>query len=162
MREARECHRHENPGAAPAAVISRSCPRADTVVCAANAIGLTPTECGQPWIYDEARTDDLFSDARNSCGHNPGRLTRCGFHDPQRHRGAWKTCTPCRDALAAENDVDLGPHQTHVERLENPPAVALTRCSVCHPCIRLDKDRDRRRASDDVGWSSGEAERPKG
>lgn len=33
------CPPHENPGLAPAAVISLACPRVDTVVCVANAMG---------------------------------------------------------------------------------------------------------------------------
>jgi hypothetical protein len=143
---------HENPDPLEA-VISRSSRRAGNVVCAA----LTQTECCQEWICDDAHTYERFSDARNRCYHTHGRLTRCGFRDPERHRGEWKTCTPCRDAFA----VDLGTNETHFERLENPPASKPTRCRVCHPRLRLGEDSDGKRADHDIGGSGGAAERSK-
>jgi hypothetical protein len=123
--------------------------------------GLTETECGQQWSCDDAHPYALFSDARHGCDHHPGRLTLWGFHHPERHRGAWKTCRRCRDGFATEIDVDWGTNDDPFERLENSPAVEPTWGRGGHQRIRLGADSDGRRAGHDVGWSGGEAERPK-
>jgi hypothetical protein len=122
---------------------------------------LTQTECGQQWVCDDAHTYELFSYTRNSCDHNHGRFTLCGFHYNERHHGEWKTCEPCRRAFATELYVYFGTNEYNFERLENPPAVEPTRCRVCQKRIRLGEDSFGGRAGHDVCRSGGEAERSK-
>jgi hypothetical protein len=122
---------------------------------------LTQTECCQQWICDDAHTYALFSYARNSCYHNHGRFTLCGFHYHERHRGEWKTCEPCRRAFATELYVYFGMNAYNFERLENPPAYEPTLCSVCQRRIRLGEDSYGTRAGRHICWSCGEAERSK-
>ena len=70
--------------------------------------GLPQTECCQQWICDDAHAYELFSYARNSCCHNHGRFTLCGYPYNERHRGEWKTYEPCRNAFSTELYVYFG------------------------------------------------------
>lgn len=101
---------------------------------------LTRTECCGQWICDDEHTYKLFSYSRKSCQRNHSRMTLCGFHLAEGHKGDWKTCAECRDAFETEIYVWYGTNEYNFEKLENPPAYEPTHCDGCGAVIKLAED----------------------
>lgn len=98
---------------------------------------LVKTECCGQWICDDESKYVLFSYARNSCDRNHRRLTLCGSHHAEGHKGHWKTCAECREDIETELYVYYGTNEYNFEKLENPPEYEPTRCGGCGTIIKL-------------------------
>lgn len=98
---------------------------------------LTETECCGRWICDDEDEYVIFSYARNSCHRNHRRLTLCGYHDAEGHKGSWKDCALCRGSFETEMYVWYGTNEYNFEKLENPPSYEPTYCATCGAVIVL-------------------------
>ena len=101
---------------------------------------LTRAGCCGNWICDDEHKYVMFSYARNSCHRNHRRFTLCGFHHTEEHSGHWRNCRVCRRGFETEMYVSYGTNEYNFEKLENPPAYAPTRCSICGRVIVLSED----------------------
>ncbi|HKZ96581.1 MAG TPA: hypothetical protein VJ045_06335 [Hyphomicrobiaceae bacterium] len=101
---------------------------------------LTKTECCGRWICDDEQEYVLFSYASNSCARNHRRLTLCGFHFNEGHKGKWQDCRKCRNGFEPELYAYYGTNEYNFEKLANPPAFEPTRCAECNRVISLGQD----------------------
>ncbi len=101
---------------------------------------LTKTECCDQWICDDEDSYVLFSYARDSCSRNHRRLTLCGFHFTEEHKGKWQTCKKCRKEFEPELVAYYGTNEYNFEKLADPPAFEPTRCDGCGAVISLAND----------------------
>ncbi len=101
---------------------------------------LMKTECCGEWICDDEDEYVIFSYARNSCHRNHRRLTLCGYHHAEEHKGDWQNCKRCKESFETEMYVWYGTNEYNFVKLENPPAYEPTRCATCHRVIRLSED----------------------
>ena len=98
---------------------------------------LTRTECCGQWICNDEHVHQPPSASRKSCQRNHRRMTLCGFHHGEGHKGDWKTCAECRDAFETEMYVWYGTNEHNFEKLADPPDYEPTHCDNCGVVISL-------------------------
>ncbi|HAV63115.1 MAG TPA: hypothetical protein DCY13_12215 [Verrucomicrobiales bacterium] len=101
---------------------------------------LVRTPCCGNWICDDQDKYALFSFARNSCARNHDRLTLCGYHHNEGHKGRWQDCGVCRESFETELYVWYGTNEYNFEILADPPAFEPARCDGCQKVIKLGTD----------------------
>lgn len=61
---------------------------------------LVRTECCGQWICNDEDKYVLFSYSQNSCHRNHRRMTLCGYHHGEGHKGKWQDCKKAGLALS--------------------------------------------------------------
>ena len=98
---------------------------------------LVRTECCGQWICDDEDSYVLFSFSRNSCARNHRRMTLCGYHHGEGHKGVWQECKKCRTGFEPEMVVWYGTNEFNFEKMSDPPSFEPTRCRDCKAVIDL-------------------------
>ncbi len=101
---------------------------------------LTRTDCCANWICNDERNYALFSYAQNSCHRDHRRLTLCGSHHAEGHKGDWKDCKECRVGFKPEMIAWYGANRHNFEKLPNPPSFKPTKCTKCKTVLKFGTD----------------------
>ena len=131
--------RKKKPAVQKAPTVERKAKALDAPKCGlcGKKKNLVRAECCGQWICNDEDKYVLFSYAENSCHRNHRRMTLCGYHHGERHKGKWQDCKACRSDFEPEMVVWYGTNEFNFEKMPDPPSFEPTRCRDCNVVIDL-------------------------